>query len=121
MCSGDNSTSSAQSAPATTPESEGQLQAKLLDQFAAWAQQKRFTAVVDAPNVAYHSQNFPGGCFQIAQVQAVVQKLEAKGEKVRPIHIDICVCMYVYIHTYIYKQVFNDDLPTFWTGGALRM
>ncbi|KAG5188557.1 hypothetical protein JKP88DRAFT_347850 [Tribonema minus] len=51
--------------------------------FAQWLRERaKFTAVVDAPNVAYHNQNFPGGCFQMAQVDAVVQKLEARGERV---------------------------------------
>jgi hypothetical protein len=58
------------------------MQGAMLDEFARFVETRQFTAVVDAPNVAYHNQNFPGGCFQIAQVQAVVQVLEARGEKV---------------------------------------
>ena len=64
----------------------------------AWCTPRRFTAVVDAPNVAYHNQNFPGGCFQIAQVQAVVQHLEARGEKVSVTPADdTSKCLYLAI------------------------
>jgi hypothetical protein len=72
-------------ANAHTAASEGEIQGAMLDEFARWVETRQFTAVVDAPNVAYHNQNFPGGCFQIAQVQAVVKVLEARGEKVNSV------------------------------------
>eukprot|EP00904_Undaria_pinnatifida_P001689 jgi/Undpi1/11520/HiC_scaffold_30.g13817.m1 len=58
-----------------------------LEQFAEWLKERRreglhYTVVVDGCNVAYYRQNKEGGQFQIAQVDIVVQLLEACGEKV---------------------------------------
>mmetsp|Transcript_14375 Transcript_14375/g.21322 ORF Transcript_14375/g.21322 Transcript_14375/m.21322 type:complete len:396 (-) Transcript_14375:120-1307(-) len=56
--------------------------------FCDWLENKeknehvKFSCVVDACNIAYHMQNFPGGCFQIKQINAAVEKLKSNGEKV---------------------------------------
>ena len=54
-----------------------------LERFAEWlsSRPERITAVIDAPNVAYYTQNHEDGRFSFGQVQIVLDALEAAHER----------------------------------------
>ncbi|CAM9249804.1 unnamed protein product [Chrysoparadoxa australica] len=65
---------------------EGDSASAELEDFIGWLELKhaegcQYTAIIDAPNVAYFGQNCLGGSFQIAQIDQVVLALQREGEK----------------------------------------